>query len=157
MAHEAYSPVGYIYNADQYCLDCIPSVAAKPNEYGFPVKGKGDKPAVTKRNGGNGYRRGECNCTECRLDRMAAARGIDRMDESSFDSSDFPKGIPYFNDQHAECGPEGYGYGPEDPEWQLPYCNSTCAKCHSVIDGTVQFDSIEVCPVWHHRKEEGFK
>src|ERR1700744_945417 len=100
MAHEAYSPVGYDYRAAHYCLDCIPAVAAKPNEYGFPVKGKGDKPVGTKRNGGSGYSRKDCNCTEHRLDRMAAARGIDRHDESSYDMDDFPKHIPYFNNIH---------------------------------------------------------
>jgi len=154
MSHEKYSPVGYIYQADQYCLDCIPSVAAKPNEYGFPAKGKGNKPAVTKRNGGNGYRRGECNCTECRLDRMAKARGIDRYDERSFDSGDFPKAISYFNDIHAECGPESYGYGAHDPEWKEQYCDATCGKCHSVIDGVSSMGRDDICPVFAHRKEQ---
>lgn len=137
MTHEAYGPVGYDYRTDHYCLDCIPQVAAKP--------GKG--------NGGNGYKRGECNCTECRLDRMAAARGIDRMDEGSYDSGNFPKSISYHNDLHAECGTEGYGYGPEDPEWQLEYCDARCARCHDVIDGTVTFAGEEICPVFAHRKD----
>lgn len=154
MAHEAYGPVGYDYNADHYCLDCIPNVAAKPNTYGLDEHGKR---RVMERFGGNGTSRTECNCTECRLDRMAKARGINRMDESSFDSGEFPKAIPYFNDLHCECGPEGYGYGPEDPEWREQYCNATCAKCHAVIDGTVLFNSEEVCPVWHSRKENDFK
>lgn len=134
MAHEAYSPVGYDYRAEHYCLDCVPQVIA-PNYESVYVQADG------------------CNCTECVLDRIASDRGINRMDESSYDMDDFPKAIPYFNDLHAECGPEGYGYGPDDPEWKLPYCNATCAKCHAVIDGTVLFNSDEVCPVWAQRKE----
>lgn len=137
MAHEAYQPVGYAYQADNYCLGCIVLVIRKP--------GKG--------NGGNGTSRTGCNCTECRLDRIAKARGIDRYDESSFDSGDFPKAIPYHNDLHAECGPEAYGYGPDDPEWRQPYCDATCAKCHAVIDGTVTFDGTEECPAYNHRKQ----
>jgi hypothetical protein len=156
--HDAYSPVGYIYRADQYCLDCIPKVAAKPNEYGLDEYGKR---RVMVRNGGNGLAPKQCNCTECRLDRMAKARGIDRYDESSYDSDDFPKSIPYFNDIHEECGPEHYGYGPDDPEWREQYCGSTCAKCHAVIDGTEYHDGeghwTVVCPVWLERKENGFQ
>lgn len=151
MAHEAYSPVGYSYNADNYCLDCIPKVAAIPNTYGLDEQGRKQ---ILVNNGGYGYKRGECNCTEHRLDRMAAARNIDRMDESSFDSGDFPKSIAYHNDLHAECGPESYGYGPEYPEWQLEYCNARCGRCHEVIDGTVTFDGTEVCPAFAHRKNK---
>jgi hypothetical protein len=133
--HEAYSPVGYIFRADQYCLDCIPFVVApgrRSKKNGFVVKG--------------------CNCCECKLDRMAAARGIDRSNEWSFDSDDFPKAIAYHNDQHAECGPEYYGYGPADPEWQSAYCGSVCAACHTVIDGESQLDGPDLCPVFANRK-----
>jgi hypothetical protein len=158
VSHEAYSPVGYDYQADHYCLDCIYKVAAKPNTYGLDIHGK---KRVIDRLGGTGYHRAACNCTEHRLDRMAAARGIDRMDEGSFDSGDFPKAIPYHNDLHTECGPEYYGYGPEDPEWRQQYCGATCARCHAVIDGTEYNDGEghweTVCPVWLDRKEKGFQ
>jgi hypothetical protein len=130
MSHVAYSPVGYIYRADNYCLDCIATVVA----------------------GRRGTRPGHCNCAECRLDRIAEQRGIDRYDERSFDSGDFPKAIPYHNDLHAECGPEGYGYGPEDPEWQEQYCNATCAKCGDVIDGCSQLSGPDLCPAFEYRK-----
>ena len=148
MAHEAYSPVGYIYNADQYCLDCIPKVIYKPNAYGLDDYGN---KRVMERFGGTGISRG-CNCTECRLDRIARARGIDRHDEYSFDSDNFPKAIGYFSDLHCECGPEYYGYGPEDPEWQQQYCGATCARCHEVIDGVSKIDGPDVCPVFDNRE-----
>lgn len=142
-SHEAYSPVGYAYNADNYCLGCIPTV-------------------LFERYGSDGYGINRCNCTEHRLDSIAVTAGIaDRMDESSFDSGDFPKSISYHNDIHYECGPESYGYGPEDPEWREQYCGATCARCHAVIDGT-EYDDGEghwtiVCPVWLDRKEKGFR
>jgi hypothetical protein len=152
VSHNAYPPVGYSYQADNYCLDCIPGVAAKPNEYGFPLKGKADKPAVVKHNGGNGYSRGACNCCECRLDRMAQARGVDRYSEGSFDSGDFPKAITRRNDLHCECGPERYGYSADDPEVAgKQYCNARCAKCHAVIDGTCQLDGPDICPAYEQR------
>lgn len=138
MSHEAYSPVGYSYNADNYCLDCICNVV-----------------------GTDGIVRNRCGCTECRLDRQAINRNIDRYDEQSFDSGDFPKSIAYHNDIHYECGPEAYGYGPEDPEWREQYCGATCARCHAVIDGTEYNDGEghweTVCPVWLQRKEMGFR
>src|ERR1700749_2415001 len=137
MAHEAYSPVGYDYRAAHYCLDCIAAVVAS-DYLGKYIQDDG------------------CNCPECVLDRIADDRGIDRHDEASYDMDDFPKHIPYFNNLHAECGPEEYGYGPEDPEWRMQYCDATCSRCHAVIDGTVEVDSTEVCPVWHSRKEKGF-
>lgn len=158
MAHDAYSPVGYDFNAEHYCLDCIPKVAAIPNTYGLDEHGR---KRIMNNNGGQGYKRGECNCTEHRLDRMAAARNIDRYDERSFDSGDFPKAIGYHNDLHAECGPASFGYGPEDPEWRGQYCGSTCARCYDVIDGTEYHDGEghweTVCPVWLDRKEKGFQ
>lgn len=128
MSHEAYSPVGYIYRAEQYCLECICDVV-----------------------GTDGIVRNACGCEECRLDRMAITRGIDRYDEWSYDSDDFPKSIPYHNDLHAECGPESYGYGPDDPEWDLQYCGAYCAKCHEVIDGVSHIDGPDTCPVYDNR------
>jgi len=108
VAHVAYSPVGYAYNADDYCLDCIPKVIAGSH---------------------GGIRPGHCNCAECRLDRIAKARGIDRMDESSYDMSVFPKSIAYFNDLHSDCELEESW----DEHWN---CYGHCAECGDIIDGT---------------------
>ena len=107
--HLAYPPVGYDYQADHYCLYCIPAVVA----------------------GTVGYRQDECNCAECQLDRIAAVRGINREDERSYDMDAFPKAIPYFSDIHAECGPNGIGCR----EDEAPACYARCAKCGQVIDG----------------------
>jgi hypothetical protein len=155
MSHVAYAPVGYDYRADSYCLDCIPKVAAKPNTYGLDEHGVR---RVMQRNGGSGLRPGNCACAECRLDRMAAARGIDRMDERSFDSGDFPKHIPYHNDGHSECGPDG-GYDDDDPDWawtiDRQFCNLRCSRCGDVIDGVSQLDGPDICPVFanHERSK----
>lgn len=124
MAHVAYSPVGYIYDADQYCLDCIPRVIA-PNYETVYIQDDG------------------CNCCECVLDRIADDRGINRYDESSYDSSVFPKSIPYHNDIHAECQLEESW----EPHWS---CDARCAECGDVIDGTERYlgnhEYITVCP-----------
>ena len=109
MAHDIYSPVGYIYNADQYCLDCIPHV-------------------LFGRYKSDGYGINRCNCAECRLDSIAVTAGIaDRYDEHSFDSGDFAKAIPYHNDIHAECQLEGSW----EPHWN---CDARCGRCGDVID-----------------------
>ncbi len=149
MSHEAYAPVGYAYQAANYCLDCIPVVIYKPNTYGLNVQGR---KCVIDRFGGNGFKAKACNCAECRLDRIAQARGIDRMNEGSFDSGDFPKHIPYHNDLHSECGPQYYGYGPDDPEWEQQYCGATCSKCHDVIDGVSMGAKPDVCPEFDNRE-----
>lgn len=151
MSHLAYSPVGYDYRADSYCLDCIPNVARVKNHTAYDAE---RNISYTQRNGGNGYKRGECNCCECRLDRTAAARGIDRMDEGSYDSSVFPKSIPYHNDGHAECGPEAYGEDDDDWSADRQYCNLRCSKCGDVIDGTSQLDGPDICPVYANHKSE---
>jgi len=139
MSHVAYSPVGYDYRAEHYCLDCIPEMIG-----GHP------------RSLSAGFRAKECNCCECRLDRIATDRGIDRYNERSFDMDTFPKSIPYHNDLHVECGPQSYGYGPGDPEWELQYCDATCSNCHVVIDGTDHWDGHSwesVCPAFKNRME----
>lgn len=141
MAHVAYSPVGYIYDADQYCLDCIPDVITRNRRVIY-----------TQEDG--------CNCAECILDRIAddwstdnravfgtaAPRlpvGFNRMDESSYDSSVFPKSIPYHNDIHAECQLEESW----EPHWS---CDGRCGACGDVIDGTERYlgnhEYITVCP-----------
>jgi hypothetical protein len=124
VSHYAYAPVGYYLGEYEYCLDCIPKMAAIP--------GKG--------NGGNGYKRGACNCAECRLDRMAAARGIDRMNERSYSMSTFPQHISYHNDIHADCEQDEFS---DDGRW---LCYSRCAECHEVIDGVSTLSGPDTCP-----------
>ena len=137
--HGTYGPVGYTYNADQYCEDCIVKLIRKRYKLhanaGRAVKG--------------------CNCTECVLERIGGRVGIYYPDERAYDSGDFPKSIPYHNDLHAECGPAFYGYEPGVPEWDMPYCGSVCGQCHEVIDGTSTFINGQYaneCPV-HVNKE----
>lgn len=86
MTHYQYSPVGYIYQADMYCLDCIPEMFSQ------------------------GLVKDECNCADCVLDRVASQEDINRQDESSFDSGYFPKHIPYHNDLHYDCGEQCYSH-----------------------------------------------
>lgn len=125
MAHGTYSPVGYAYNAAQYCLDCIPKVVAGKS-YGRYLQDDG------------------CNCTECLLDRIGDDRGIIRYDESSYDSSNFPKAISYFNDLHSECGLDEFS---DEPRW---VCHDRCERCGDVIDpvsrciGTHSY--VDICP-----------
>lgn len=127
MGHEAYSPVGYAYNADQYCLDCIPYVVSPGRD-----------------NKRNGYVVQGCNCTECRLSRMAADWKINRMDESSYDSGEFPKAIPYHNDIHAECRLDETC---KPPRWS---CDGHCAACGEIIDPTTRYMGgdtyADICP-----------
>lgn len=77
--------VGYMFNADIYC----------PAHIGDPVGDRYD-----------GWRlaEGVRMSAEDNLDEIAAAFGIDREDETSFDSEDFPKVI--FRDQAEghSCG-----------------------------------------------------
>lgn len=61
---------GYTYQADNYCRRCIIAVL--------------DAPELALH--------GDTDPEEC-LDIVAEARGIDRYDERSFDSNDFPKVI----------------------------------------------------------------
>lgn len=63
--------VGYTYQADNHCRDCI---------VGFFPRWDQFQPLVT--NGAEGI-----------LDAVASLINIDRNDESSFDSGDFPKVI----------------------------------------------------------------
>ena len=137
--HGVYGPVGYIYNADQYCEECIVKIIRKRyrlhHSSGIAPRG--------------------CNCTECVLERIARHLELDYLDERSYDSGAFPKSIPYHNDLHAECGPQHYGYGPDDPEWDMPYCGACCGQCHEVIDGTSTFTNGQYsneCPVYVNKE-----
>ncbi len=116
MSHEAYAPVGYAYQADQYCLDCIAGM--------FSQSSLGEA---------------GCNCAECVLDRAAEDAAINRMDESSFDMADFPKHIPYHNELHLECGSEYSGDGEV-------HCGARCAACGDVIDGEFNLNGPDTCP-----------
>lgn len=128
MSHVKYSPVGYSYAADMYCLDCISRVLF--GRYGHSRVGRG------------------CGCAECRLDRLAVTAGIDRYDEGSFDSDDFPKGIAYHNDLHAECAMDEFS---DEPRW---LCHDRCARCHEVIDGTSHIGGPDTCPSMPEEEEE---
>lgn len=70
--------VGYTYAADTYCPNCI--IDALPT-------GKGEK------FDGWGLAKGVTMSAEQNLSEMAPPFCIDRMDEFSFDSNDFPKVI----------------------------------------------------------------
>jgi len=71
---KAWDIVGYTYAADTYCPDCI--IGALP---------MGDGQAF------DGWATSVPMSVEDNLNEIAFAFGIDRMDERSFDSSDFPK------------------------------------------------------------------
>lgn len=92
-----YDIVGYTYRASLYCGTCV--VDALPTGEGEKFDGWKVAEGVTI-------------STENNLAEIAEAFGIDRMDESSFDSEDFPKVV--FRDS---C---------EDEE--------TCEECGAVLD-----------------------
>lgn len=78
---------GYIYNGDLLCLDCIYS----------------DSVSLFWRAGG----RVESLSAETNLNATAKYLGIDREDETSFDSNDFPKVIfaaSVTDDECTRCG-----------------------------------------------------
>lgn len=67
--------VGYTYQAETYCPRCIiKAMGIDPREYWVP------EPGITP-------------STEDELAIIAPALGIDRLDEFTFDSGDFPKVI----------------------------------------------------------------
>lgn len=87
---KAYDIVGYTYNADQYCTGCI--IDALPTGEGQQFDGWKLAAGVRM-------------STEDNLSEIAAAFQIDRMDEHTYDSSEFPKVI--FADSATEddyCG-----------------------------------------------------
>lgn len=72
--------VGYAYCADTYCADCI-GARLTPN----------------------GHNRVTAQSAEALLDALAAGAGVDRENEATFDSGDFPKVL--FRDQaEGRCG-----------------------------------------------------
>lgn len=73
----SYDIIGYIYQADIHCPDCIAQT------FGGSI----------------------LDDSEWVLDREASSRGIDRYDEGSFDSDDFPKVVlACMTDQSEYCG-----------------------------------------------------
>lgn len=90
---QAWTIVGYTFNADNYCPSCI--IDALPT-------GDGEKY--------DGWA-GTLVTYEEALEEIAIAFGIDREDEASFDSGDFPKAI--------------FASDVEDDEY--------CGECHSPL------------------------
>lgn len=78
--------IGYTYKSDIYCMDCLVNAL---DVYSFQSL----------------YPEGVYE-TEDFLDKLAEFKGIDRYDESSFDSGDFPKVIFSLGDPEF-CGPCG--------------------------------------------------
>lgn len=73
----AYDIIGYIYQADIHCPDCIAQM------FGGSI----------------------LDDSEWVLDREASSRGIDRYDDGSFDSDDFPKVVlAGMTEQSEWCG-----------------------------------------------------
>ncbi len=94
--------VGYTYKADQFCVACILSQIAPPN---YP-----NPQPVTY--------------VELALDYFAALAGVDRTNESSFDTDDFPKllirGWVRVGEDPLD---DKEGYDPTD----------RCGSCHTVL------------------------
>ena len=84
------SVVAYTYRADTYCGDCV-LIMLNQGDYGLPAW-----------------------TTEEALDDIAERVGLDRYDERSYDSDDFPKVV--FADSIGDAGPE------------------YCGRCHARLD-----------------------
>ncbi len=99
MAH-ATDIVAYDFKADRYCPECINEAVENDTRFDgwqlSPVQGL--RPVMP---------------TEDNLNEIATAFGIDRMDETTFDSDDFPKVVFRDNLQgHQErCGACGEMFG----------------------------------------------
>lgn len=74
--------VGYVYSADVYCPRCILCALHNSPSGEPPISGMS---------------------VEQHLDVLARIRGIDRYDESSYDSGEFPKVILDLGDEE-QCG-----------------------------------------------------
>lgn len=88
--------IAYQYAADIYCPLCIRTVAA------FQLAAPGEAAFMGRPEDGDN--------AEQFLDRWAAKAGVDRIDESTFDSGDFPKVVFASQGEEtehcAECGCE---------------------------------------------------
>lgn len=84
---KAWTIVGYTYNAETYCVDCAHGLARRSNPDPAPV---------------------ESMSTEVEMNDWARVVKVDRHDESSYDSHDFPKVIfactTADDDICGECG-----------------------------------------------------
>lgn len=80
--------VGYVFRADVWCPTCV--LGALPTGEGEDFDGWADcsVPPMS---------------VEDNLDELASVFGFDRMDETTFDSDDFPKVVLTF-DEAGECG-----------------------------------------------------
>lgn len=87
---KAWAVIGYTFQSDMWCVDCI--IGALPTGEGERFDGWALAPGVKMTAEGN-------------LDEIAAAFGIDRHDEWSYDSDEFPKVI-YADGvaEHMICG-----------------------------------------------------
>lgn len=93
-------PIGYVYQADIYCPDHIVG----------QIDGQADV---------------DTHEVESKLDYLATMFGVDRYDESSYDSGDFPK--IYVGTPHDGCSVDN-GYEPGQ-------CGDRCATCGEPLDG----------------------
>ena len=99
--------VGYSFNADTYCDDCMRTIAIRQ-----------------ALNAGSATMWGDSGTAEQTVGEWASMVGIDRFDERSYDSSEFPK-VVFADSAHAACMPEnGYESG---------QCADRCAQCHNSI------------------------
>jgi hypothetical protein len=89
--------IGYTFNADVYCADCMRDMAVMAVDSRLPLWA-------------------HHGSTEGVLDNWAATAGVDRGDEASFDSSQFPKVI--FSSMH-DCD------------------GDRCGRCHQYLLDTL--------------------
>jgi hypothetical protein len=99
--------VGYSLNAENYCDECMRKIALKESlRLGAAMMW------------------GDSGTAEDVIEEWASYACIDRMDETSYDSSEFPKVI--FSDQaHDGCSADN-GYAPGQ-------CGDACCNCHNPI------------------------
>lgn len=88
--YKAWDVVGYVFQADIYCPDCI--IGQLPTGEGQAFDGWALAPGA------------DLMSTEDNLAEIAAAFQIDRQNESSFDSGDFPKVIFASDADCEQCG-----------------------------------------------------
>ena len=82
--------IAYTYRADIYCNSCIVDMLPTGDDEQFDGWALADGVAMS---------------TEANLDEIASAFGIDRYDESTFDSGDFPKVVfSHQTDGSEYCG-----------------------------------------------------